>query len=145
MLKKLMTILVGLGLLASCDCYQHIDGSAADKDSTGAIKIVKRIFDGYVQNKESTDSWENKNLMTKSLESLKKMTDPNALEILINVWMYYDPTDFSVRPLVFNILKDSKPESTKAVEMRIKNKKEWETDDTAPYSELNDLLMQLDK
>ena len=83
--------------------------------------------------------------MAKSLESLNKLIDPNELDILINVWMYYDPTDFPSRNLVYKILENSRPQSVKAVKTRISNKKDWETDDTAPYSELNDLLKQLDK
>ena len=109
------------------------------------IQNIKNIFDDYVKYQESTDSQEDKNLMTKSLESLNKLTDPNELDILINVWMYYDPTDFPSRNLVYKILENSRPESVKAVKTRISNKKDWETDDTAPYSELNDLLKQLDK
>lgn len=109
------------------------------------IQNIKNIFDDYVKYQESTDSQEHKNLMTKSLKSLNKLTDPNELDLLINVWMYYDPTDFPSRNAVFTILENSRPESIKAVKTRINNKKEWETDNTAPYSELNELLKQIDK
>lgn len=109
------------------------------------VQNIKNIFDDYVKYQESTDSQDDKNLMAKSLESLNKLIDPNELDILINVWMYYDPTDFPSRNLVYKILENSRPQSVKAVKTRISNKKDWETDDTAPYSELNDLLKQLDK
>lgn len=109
------------------------------------IQNIKNIFDDYVKYQESTDSEDDKDSMTKNLESLNKVTDPNELDILINVWMYYDPTDFPCRNLVFKILENSRPESITAIKTRIKNKKEWEMDDTAPYSELNDLLRQIDK
>ena len=82
--------------------------------------------------------------MTYSLKLLDKVTEPNELEILINVWMYYDPTDFPSRDLVFNILQKNLRESIQAIKIRINNKKEWETDDTAPYSKLNYLLKQLE-
>ena len=109
------------------------------------ILSIKKVFDDYVKYQESTDSQDDKDLMTKSLESLNKLTDQNELDIIINVWMYYDPTDFPSRNLVYKILENSRPESIKAVKTRINNKKGWETDDTAPYSELKDLLKQLDK
>ena len=109
------------------------------------IQNIKTIFEDYVEYQESTDSQDNKDLMTKSLKSLSKVTEPDELDILINVWMYYDPTDFPCRDLVYRVLGSSRPESIMAVKTRIKNKKNWETDDTAPYSELNDLLKQLDK
>jgi hypothetical protein len=108
------------------------------------IEAIKKVFDDYVKYQESTDSQDNKDLMTNSLKSLDKVTEPDELEILINVWMYYDPTDFSSRDLVFNVLQKNRPESIQAIKTRINNKKEWETDNTAPYSELNYLLKQLD-
>lgn len=114
-------------------------------DNKKAIENIKFVFDDYVEYQESTDSQDNKDLMVKSIESLGKVTNLKDLEVLINVWMYYDPTDFPNRHLVFKILKESKPESIKAVKLRMINKKEWEINGTAPYSELNDLLKQLDR
>lgn len=109
------------------------------------ILSIKRVFDDYVKHQKSMASQDDKDLMTKSIKSLNKLTDQNELDIIINVWMYYDPTDFPCRNLVYKILENSRPESIKAVMSRINNKKGWETDDTAPYSELKDLLKQLDK
>ncbi len=109
------------------------------------IEAIKKVFDDYVKYQESTDSQENKDLMTNSLKSLDKVKEPDELEILINIWMYYDPTDFPSRDLVFNVLQKNRPESIQAIKTRINNKKEWETDNTAPYSELNYLLKQLDE
>lgn len=108
------------------------------------IEAIKKVFVDYVKHKESTDSQDNKDLMTNSLKLLDKVTEPNELEILINVWMYYDPTDFPSRDLVFNVLQKNLRESIQAIKIRINNKREWETDDTAPYSELNYLLKQLE-
>lgn len=108
------------------------------------IEAIKKVFVDYVKHKESTDSEDNKDLMTNSLKLLDKVTEPNELEILINVWMYYDPTDFPSRDLVFNVLQKNLRESIQAIKIRINNKREWETDDTAPYSELNYLLKQLE-
>lgn len=112
-------------------------------DNKTAIKNLKIVFDDYVKYQESTDSRENKEFMIKNLESINKVTDLKELEVLINIWMYYDPTDFSGGSLVYKILMNSRPESLKAVKFRMINKKEWETEETAPFSELNDLLKNL--
>ena len=81
----------------------------------------------------------------KSLESLNSVKSQNDLEILINVWLYYDPTDFPTRKLVSRGLKDSRPESILAVKKRQENQKAWEREDSAPYSELDYLLTELEK
>ena len=64
--------------------------------------------------------------MTESLKSLTVVTDKADLELLINVWMYYDPTDYPDIPEIYRILKDSRPHSIEAVKNRIDNKKEEE-------------------
>ena len=109
------------------------------------LQSVKYVFEDYIKYQESTDSQDNKNLMKNNLESLNLVKGPSDLELLINVWLYYDPTDFPTRKLVFSILKESKPESVIAIKKRQKNKKEWEREDSAPYSELDYLLTQLEK
>lgn len=110
-----------------------------------AIHSIQKVFEDYIQYQESTDSQDDKDLMKKSLESLKSLTNSSDLELLINVLLYYDPTDFPTRALVYRVLKDSKPESIVAVEKRKLNKKEWERENSAPYSELNDLKTALEK
>ncbi len=108
------------------------------------IKNIRYVFENYIQYQESTDSQDNKTLMTKSLKSLTTVTDKDDLDLLINVWMYYDPTDYPDIPEIYRILKASRPHSIEAVKNRIENKKKWETDDTAPYSDLKDLLKRLE-
>ena len=112
-------------------------------ETTQALENIQIVFDSYVENQESTDSKDNKEMVTKCLESLLVVRNPETLEILINVWMYYDPTDFPSIDLIIPILKNSRPESISAVKSRIENKKDWETNDTAPFSELSELLDQL--
>lgn len=108
------------------------------------IKNIRYVFENYIQYQESTDSHDNKDLMTKSLKSLTTVTDKDDSDLLINVWMYYDPTDYPDIPEIYRILKDSRPHSIKAVRNRIDNKKEWETDDSAPHSDLKKLLQRLE-
>ncbi len=108
------------------------------------IKNIKTVFDGYVKYKETTDTKEHKDLMRKSLESLGTVINQKDLIILINVWMYYDPTDFPARQLVYTILERNKLESIKAVKKRLDHKIKGETDETVPYVELNNLLKKLE-
>jgi hypothetical protein len=110
-----------------------------------AIQSIEKVFDNYIKYQESTDSPDNKESMLKSLESLNSIKSQNDLEVLINVWLYYDPTDFPTRGLVYSVLDESKPESIIAVKKRMGSKKEWEREDAAPYSELNYLLTELEK
>lgn len=108
------------------------------------IDNIRKIFENFIKYQESTDSRDNKDLMSKSLKSITAVTNKDELELLINVWMYYDPTDYPDIPEIYRILKDSRPHSIEAVKNRIYNKKEWETDDSAPYSDLKKLLQGLE-
>ncbi len=121
--------------------YQF-DGKGFTKQSD--IETIRIIFNEFISNQESTDTDVNKELMTNSLKSITVVKDKNDLDLLINVWMYYDPTDYPDIPEIYRILKDSRPHSIEAVKNRIDNKKEWETDNTAPYSELQNLLKRLE-
>ena len=132
-MKILITILITL-------CLNSILGQ-----SNNNINTIQIIFEEYIKYEVSIDSQENKDKILKSLNSISKTEDPNDLELLINVWMYYDPTDFPTRDYVYKILKSSKPESIEAIKCRIKNKKTWEKDDRAPYSELKELIKELEK
>ena len=81
--------------------------------------------------------------MSKSIASLHWVTDPDELELLINVWMYYDPTDFPSIPVLYNVLVMNKDASIRAIKKRIVNKKDWESVDSAPFSDLPDLIERI--
>jgi hypothetical protein len=115
-----------------------------DVDLNGnAIKNIRHIFEDYIQNQESTASNDDKDLMTQSLKTLEIVKDKSDLELLINVWMYYDPTDYVGTSEIYRILGNSKPESIEAIKRRIHNKKDWENENSAPYSDLTKLLMKI--
>src|SRR5690606_36218333 len=111
-----------------------------DKTIKQHIDNIRTVFENFIKYQESTDSPTNKDLMSKSLKSLIVVTNPEDLELLINVWMYYDPTDYPDIPEISRILKKSRPYSIEAVKKRIDNKIEWESYETAPYSDLKNLL-----
>ena len=109
-----------------------------------AIKNIRDIFVDYKTNEESIESEDNKNTMTKSLISLQNVTDKNDLELLINIWNYYDPTDYSCRDKIYNILLQNKTNSINAVKDRMKNRMSWENADLSG-TEFKNLLEQLEK
>jgi hypothetical protein len=109
------------------------------------VDTIKRIFYEYIKNTEATDSPTDEEFMTRGLTMLQTVSDTAALELLINVWMYYDPTDFQTRELVNRILQQNKVESIKAIKKRKEHKRPGESEETAPYSELNYLINELEK
>jgi hypothetical protein len=108
-----------------------------------AIKNIRDIFEDYKTNEESIESDENKTTMTKSLNSLQSVTDKNDLELLINIWNYYDPTDYSCRGEIYKILLKNKTISINAVTDRMKHRMSWESADLSA-TEFKNLLEQLE-
>ena len=139
---RYLIIILTSTIVTSFSIYGQTKSNNIDNKQT--IQNIKFVFDDYVKYQESTDSKADKDLMTSSLKSLNKITNLNELEVLVNVWMYYDPTDFLSRPEINRILKISRPESIEAVKKRMANKKEWESEESAPYSDLKNLLKQLE-
>jgi hypothetical protein len=110
------------------------------------MEKIDLILHDFVSVGESVDSKKNKEIITECLKRLEseKLTDKEFIR-LIELWMYYDPTDFPTRDLVFNLFKTRKVESIKAIDKRIETKQEWEDEDNAPFSELTYLIERLEK
>lgn len=109
---------------------------------TEAIRILRHIFEEYKHNEEGIDDEDNKRAVTRSLQSLKTLKNPEDLELLIDVWHYYDPTDYSCRQLVVDVLRQNRTQSIQAVRKRMKHKKSWETGDSEFKYLLEDLQLQ---
>ena len=109
------------------------------------IQTVDRIFKIYIKASESPDSKENKDAMAKAFQSLQLSLDDKDLPLIINVWMYYNPTDFPARELIYPILNKHKSAALNAIDKRLKKKRKWETKENAPYSDLVALRTQLSK
>lgn len=114
-----------------------------EAEATDPIADIEYVFNDYVKYEESTDSQEDKDLMLQSLEHLTEVTDTADLQLLINVWLYYDPTDFIVREPIYQILETTPAESAAAIEWRMANPKAWEDATRAPFAELPGLLRKL--
>lgn len=108
-------------------------------------QTVERIFNSYVKYSEGTDSKSNEAAMARALTSLRRESSEKDLPLLINVWMYYDPTDFSVRELIEPIFNKNKPATLAAIDKRLKKKMKGESNKTAPYTDLIALKEKMSK
>ncbi len=111
-------------------------------DYKEAIKNIRRIYDDFIVEVDGIDSEDNKNTMTQCLDNLHEVTNQNDLELLVNVWYYYDPTDYSCRDLVLKVLLQNKTESITIIKNKLKNIKK---SNDALYTDYNYLLSQLEK
>ncbi len=112
-----------------------------------SVQTIGRIFIAYTRNSDGIESHENKDTMKIELSELQLLDTINERELplLINVWMYYDPTDFDVRKLILPIFQNNRNTSIIAVRNRLKHKKKWESVDSAPYSDLVQLEKDLER
>lgn len=122
-------------------CFRFQDKGLSNKQH---VDNIRKVFEDYIKYQESTDSQDDKSLMTESLKSLTVVKENDELDLLINVWMYYDPTDFLGNIEIYRILKSNRPQSIEAVRNRIDKRREWEADDSSPYSDLKNLLSRLE-
>lgn len=110
------------------------------------LKTIERIFNRYNEFQESTDSQSNLDSLKQSFRIIQnKSLKKKDLTLLINVWMYYSVTDFRTREYTESVLLSHKEKSKEAIKERMSNKKEWETNDGAPFSELQYLLSKLEE
>lgn len=103
------------------------EGAVDTPDPQESIKTLRSIFEAYTAHEEGIDSEDNKNAVTQNLLSLDTVRKPEDLQLLINMWHYYDPTDYSCRQMILDILLRDKAAAIAAVEYRMKHKKSWET------------------
>ncbi len=136
-MKNLLTIL----LLTT---FSVTFAQTATKTET-PIQTVDRVFKSYIKYSESTDSPSEKDAMENALKLLQTKSKVKYLPLLINVWMYYDPTDFYARELIEPIFLRDKQAALTAIEKRLNKKKKWESQETAPYSDLVSLKDELTK
>lgn len=137
--------LIAVLTLGTFRCVAQVSQEVS-QELANPVDAIRAVFSNYVRFGESTDSDDHKHTMTKSLERLKgKKLTADDLQLLINVWMYYDPTDFPDAGRQSKaLLKANKPESIAAVKYRIANKRDWEAKDSAPYSDLPALLKEIE-
>jgi hypothetical protein len=106
---------------------------------------IKRIFTAYIKYEESVDSDDNKAAMTRALAAIQLSAAKTELNLLINVWLYYDPTDYPTRTFVEPVFKKYPDAALLYIDKRIKNKKAWEDSNSAPLADLIVFKQQLQK
>ena len=107
------------------------------------IQTVDRIFNQYTKVEDNSPSQSVKDEMTKALTALQQSSSKTDLPLLLNVWMYFDPTDFPTRKLIEPIIHKDKAASLIAIDKRLKKKRKTESKENAPYSDLLSLRQQL--
>ena len=122
-----------------------ISFSQTYKVAATPIQIVNRDFKVYISTDDNSPSWKIRKEMLDALTDLQRSAKDKDLPLLINVWMYYDPTDFPTRSLIEPIFNKHKEAALVAVEKRILYKRKGEEKDMAPYSELFNLKDRLSK
>lgn len=120
---------------------KHSKHTITEDSEEASVQTIRKIFREFIKYEEGIDSYENKDALKKALRSLPATINPNELPLLINVWMYYDATDFPTRDLISPIFLRNKKTTLIAIKKRLAYKKKWESNDTAPYSD----LIQLEK
>jgi hypothetical protein len=108
------------------------------------IEVIRDEFKDYIKYEESTVSGDSKIAMKNAIGKLSNKLQEKDLVLLVDVWMYYDPTDFPTRSLLKPVFIANKPKSLHAVSQRFKHRRKWEAEGAAPYAELPALLKELE-
>ena len=109
-------------------------------------ETLKRIFTSFTEFQESTDSAENLDSMRQAIKLVGQDSNwiaPATLSVLLDIWMYYDVTDFPKRDYVEKRLAERPDLSISAIDRRIHYKHEWEDVASSPLSELSALREKL--
>ncbi len=130
-------------VVSAVDTMVHSPSSLiiVDPDET-----LKRIFTSFTEFQESTDSAENLDSMRQAIKLVGQDSNwiaPATLSVLLDIWMYYDVTDFPKREYVEKRLAERPHLSISAIDRRIHDKHEWEDVASSPLSELSDLREKL--
>jgi len=134
-MKKIFTIVLLFSVLSSVG--QNV------KETKTSIRTINEICTAYKHSCENVESQKNQDAFKKAINSLNIISNEKDFQILIEAWMYYDPTDFPTRSLIEPVLIKNKKLALKAVNKRLANKTEWEYEYTAPYSDLSSLKSKL--
>ncbi len=121
----------------------HAKAESSRKSENQSVETIRQIFKDFIQFGDGMDSDDNKKAITRALKSLPDTINKVELPLLINVWMYYDPTDFDVRSIVMPIFVRNKMMTLDAIKYRLQHKKTWEEVDTAPNTDLIHLEKEL--
>jgi hypothetical protein len=141
---SIITLFASLQLKAQMPCCASTrDSKQACAHFAPQVQSISNIFRTYTSGAESTDSPSNKEEMLKGIESIEKLTDSASLRLILNVWLYYDPTDFDIRNPIEALLKRSGNNAIEAVNSRLLFREMWENPESYPYAELHSLLDKL--
>jgi len=91
------------------------------------IKTIRHIYSEFISSEEDTDSEDNKTAMTKAIKSLKDNLSVKEIDLLIEIWLQYDPMDFPTKDLVLPILKKNAKATLLEINKQLKKKIDTES------------------
>lgn len=105
------------------------------------LKVLEEIFESYKMNEESIDSYENKKRVRFNISQLNPvlLTD-GQWTLLLNYFLYYDPTDFSVYEYLKPIFDGNKDKLRIVCQRRLKRKCQWDHGNDYADSTIKSLL-----
>lgn len=116
--------------------------NATVKD-TSFTNEMQRIFDNFVKYEDHVDSKDNKEMMKKGFRYFQENPSNAPWQLLLNIWMYYDATDFDGLPLLETLFNNNRKAVLAAIEYRQHHKFNWESADSSPFTDLEKLKKRL--
>lgn len=123
--------------------YGHELFESEKDEFENPIMVIDLIFNNYIKYDKGNESKDDVEAMEKCLNQLDSRLNETDLLVIVNVWMYYDVSDFDVKHLTESILVKNNRNSKKAINTRIKEKYYWENEKFGPFSKLGDLIIKL--
>jgi len=118
----------------------NISFSQSKNNNSEYLKVIKQIHTEFISAEEDTDSEDHKTAMNHALKSIKGTLSVKEIDLLIQVWLQYDPMDYPTKDLVFPILKNNIKTTLLAIEKLLK--KEIDTE-SSTFNDLKALKKSL--
>jgi hypothetical protein len=117
-------------------------GQKTIRDET-PVQTINRIFTAYMAQAEATDILENKEAMAMAINTLKKddakTYDKKELNLLVRVWLDYNPPNFRTRKLVEPLLSRNKVATIEVINELLLYTQSWQSRNSSPGSDLEKL------
>jgi hypothetical protein len=126
-MKKVLSV----GLIVLCL------GNTAFAQTDKTLIVLKNVFSDYVKYQESTDSEINKRKFINALQQVKNNQLTSAIPLLLDIYLYYYPTDFPTREYVLDVFYSMRGAALVEVERKlIIERKKIKSEEDWPYDEL---------
>jgi hypothetical protein len=104
------------------------------------LQELKAVFTEYVKYPESVDEQEDKDRLILALKKVEEQKISNCIPVIIDIYLYYDPTDFPTRDLVIQTLKPLYKQAFPLITKRIAIEKKKHAANEFPVQDLEYLV-----